>query len=163
VSSTIVVNLGVFPDASEGAGEEDDEEAGNVNEEDEDDEEDGQVEESSDMMGEQCNGYQVPLSLRKSGLPMEVEGVEGRKRDFQEALMRDITDEEEQLICQTINQDLKLPQSISSQDLSKLQEGLINMDIIQVYRTRFLSHQDEKLCEKDPTRSYFLHNYYTMM
>ena len=105
MSSTIVVNLGVFPDASEGAGEEDDEEAGNVNEEDEDDEEDGQVEESSDMMGEQCNGYQVPLSLRKSGLPMEVEGVEGRKRDFQEALMRDITNEEEQLIRQTINQD----------------------------------------------------------
>ena len=105
VSSTIIVNLGVFPDASEGAGEEDDEEAGNVNEEDEDNEEDGQVEESSDMMGEQCNGYQVPLSLRKSGLPMEVEGVEGRKRDFQEALMRDITNEEEQLIRQTINQD----------------------------------------------------------
>jgi hypothetical protein len=50
--TTIVVNLGVFPDASEGAGEEDDEEAGNVNEEDEDDEEDGQVEESNDMMGE---------------------------------------------------------------------------------------------------------------
>jgi hypothetical protein len=40
------------------------------------------------------------------------------------------------------------------------------MDIIQVYLTRFLSQQDEKLCEKDPTRSksvyypYFLHNYY---
>jgi hypothetical protein len=39
------------------------------------------------------------------------------------------------------------------------------MDIIQVYLTRFLSQQDEKLCEKDPTRSksvyypYFLHNY----
>ena len=49
VSSTIVVNLGVFPDASEGTGEEDDEEAGNVNEEDEDDE-DGQVEESSGAM-----------------------------------------------------------------------------------------------------------------
>ena len=31
VSSTIVVNLGVFPDASEGTGEEDDEEAGNAN------------------------------------------------------------------------------------------------------------------------------------
>jgi Ulp1 family protease len=97
---------------------------------------------------------------------MEVEGVEGRKRDFQEALMQDITDEEEQLIRQTINQDLKLPWSISRQDLSKLREGSINMDIIQVYLTRFLSHQDEKLCEKDPTRSksvyypYFIHNYY---
>jgi hypothetical protein len=40
------------------------------------------------------------------------------------------------------------------------------MDLIQVYLTRFLSHQDEKLCEKDPTRSksvyypYFLDNYY---
>ena len=40
------------------------------------------------------------------------------------------------------------------------------MDIIQVYLTRFLSQQDEKLCEKDPTRSksvyypYFLQNYY---
>jgi len=40
------------------------------------------------------------------------------------------------------------------------------MDIIQVYLTRFLSQQDEKLCEKDPTRSksvyypYFLHDYY---
>ncbi len=32
VSSTIVVNLGVFPDASEGMGEEDDEEAGNASE-----------------------------------------------------------------------------------------------------------------------------------
>ncbi len=38
VSSTIAVNLGVFPDASEGMGEEDDEEAGIVSEEDEDDE-----------------------------------------------------------------------------------------------------------------------------
>jgi hypothetical protein len=64
VSSTIVVNLGVFPDASEGMGEEDDEEAGNVSEEDEDDE-DGQVEESSDVMGEQCDRYQVPPLLRK--------------------------------------------------------------------------------------------------
>ena len=42
------------------------------------------------------------------------------------------------------------------------------MDIIQVYLTRFLSQQDEKLCEKDPTRSksvyypYFLHNYYVV-
>ena len=50
-----------------------------------------------------------------------------------------------------INQDLKLPWGISSQDLSKLREGSINMDIIQVYLTRFLSQQDEKLCEKDPT------------
>jgi len=75
---------------------------------------------------------------------MEVEGAEGRKRDFQEALMQDITDEEEQLFHQSINQQLKLPRGISSQDLSKLQEGLINMDIIQVYLTRFLSHQDEK-------------------
>jgi hypothetical protein len=49
VSSTIVVNLGVFSDASEGMGEEDDEEAGNVSEEDEDDE-DGQVEERCDAM-----------------------------------------------------------------------------------------------------------------
>jgi len=64
VSSSIVVNLGDFPGDSEGAGEEDDEEAGNANEEDDDDEEDGQVEESSDMMGEQCNGYQAPPSLR---------------------------------------------------------------------------------------------------
>jgi hypothetical protein len=165
VSSTIVVNLGVFPDASEGAGEEDDEEAGNVDEEDEDDE-DGQVEESSDAMDEQGDGYPVPPSLRKPGPPMEVEGVVGRRRDFQEALMQDITPEEEQLIHQSINQDVKLPWGISSQDLRKLQDGLINMDIIQIYLTRFLSHQDEKLCEKDPTRSksvfypHFLHNYY---
>ena len=34
------MNLGVFPDASEGTGEEDDEEAGNASEEDEEDEED---------------------------------------------------------------------------------------------------------------------------
>jgi hypothetical protein len=86
VSSTILVNLGVFPDSSEGAGEEDVEEAGNANEEDEGNE-NGQVEESSDAMGEQCDGYQVPPSLRKPGLPMEVDGVEGRRRDFQEALM----------------------------------------------------------------------------
>ncbi len=51
---------------------------------------------------------------------------------------------------------------ISSQDLSKLREDSINMDIIQVYLTRFLSQQGEK----DPTRSksvyylYFLHNYH---
>ena len=102
VSSTIVVNLGVFPDASEGTGEEEDEEAGNANEEDEDDE-DGQVEESSDAMGEQCDGYQVSLSLRKPGLPKEVEGVEGRRRDFEEALMRDITPEEELFIHKSIN------------------------------------------------------------
>jgi hypothetical protein len=70
VSSTIDANLGVFPDASEGMGEEDDEEAGNVNEEDEDDE-DGQVEESSGTIAEQCNGYQVSPSLRKPGLPKE--------------------------------------------------------------------------------------------
>jgi hypothetical protein len=152
VSSTIVVNLGVFPDASEGTGEEDDEEAGNASEEDEEDE-DGQVEESSDAMGEQCDGYQVSPSLRKPGLPKEVEGVEERWRDFEEALMRDITPEEEVLIHQSINQDLKLPWGISSQDLSKLRVGSINMDIIQVYLTRFLSQQDEKLCEKDPTRS----------
>ncbi len=86
VSSTIVVNLGVFSNASEGTGEEDDEEAGNASEEDEDDE-DGQVEESSSAMGEQCNGYQVSPSLKKPGLPKEVEGVEERRRDFQEALM----------------------------------------------------------------------------
>ena len=159
------MNLGVFPDASEGTGEEDDEEAGNASEEDEEDE-DGQVEESSNAMGEQCNGYQVSPLLRKPGLPKEVEGVEGRRRDFEEALMRDITPEEELLIHQSINQDLKLPWGISSQDLSKLREGSINMDIIQVYLTRFLSQQDEKLCEKDPTRSksvyypYFLHDYY---
>jgi hypothetical protein len=152
VSSTIVVNLGVFPDASEGTGEEDDEEAGIASEEDEDDE-DGQVEESSDAMGEQCDGYQVSPSLRKPGLPKKVGGVEERRRDFQEALMRDITPEEELLIHQSINQDLTLPCGISSQDLSKLREGLVNMDIIQVYLTRFLSQQDEKLCEKDPTRS----------
>ena len=168
VSSTIVVNLGVFPDASEGTGEEDDEEAGNASEEDDEDEEDedGQVEASSDAMGEQCDGYQVSPSLRKPGLPKEVEGVEGRRRDFEEALMRDITPEEELFIHQSINQDLKLPWGISSQDLSRLQEGSINMDIIQVYLTRFLSQQDEKLCEKDPTRSksvyypYFLQKYY---
>jgi len=59
-----------------------------------------------------------------------------------------------------------LPWGISSQDLSKLQEGSINMDIIQVYLTRFLSREDEQLCEKDRTRSksvyypYFLHDYY---
>jgi len=47
---------------------------------------------------------------------MEVEGAEGRKRDFQEALMQDITDEEEQLFHQSINQQLKLPRGISSQD-----------------------------------------------
>jgi len=117
-------------------------------------------------MGEQCDGYQVSPSLRKPGLPTEVEGAEERRRDFQEALMRDITPEDELLIHQSINQDLKLPWGISSQDLSKLREDSINMDIIQVYLTRFLSHQDEKLCEKDPTRSksvyypYFLHNYY---
>jgi hypothetical protein len=46
--------------------------------------------------------------------------VEERRRDFQEALMRDITNEEEQLIHQSINQDLKLPWGISSQHLSKL-------------------------------------------
>ncbi len=86
VSSTIVVNLGVFPDASEGTGEDDDEEAGNASVEDEDDE-DGQVEESSGAMGEQCDGYQVSPLLRKPGLPKEVEGVEERRRDFQEALM----------------------------------------------------------------------------
>jgi hypothetical protein len=82
VSSTIVVNLGVFSDVSEGTGEEDDEEVGNASEEDEDDE-DGQVEESSGVMGEQCDGYQVSPSLRKPGLPTEVEGVEERRRDFQ--------------------------------------------------------------------------------
>jgi len=86
VFSTIVVSLDVFSDASEGTGEEDDEEAGNASEEDEDDE-DGQVEESSSAMGEQCNGYQVSPSLKKPGLPKEVEGVEERRRDFQEALM----------------------------------------------------------------------------
>jgi len=104
VSSTIVVvvNLGVFPDAPEGMGEEDDEEVGNVNEEDEDDE-DGQVEESSDTMGEQCDGYQVSPSLRKPELPKEVEGVEEKRMDFQEALMRDITPEEE-LINSSVNQ-----------------------------------------------------------
>jgi hypothetical protein len=165
VSSTIVVNLGVFPDASEGTGEEEDEEMGIASEEDENNE-DGQVEESSDAMGEQCNGYQVSPLLRKPGLPKEVEGVEERRRDFQEALMRDITPEEELLIHQSMNQDLKLPWVIKSQDLSKLREGSINMDIIEVYLTRFLSQQDEKLCEKDPTRSksvyypYFLHDYY---
>jgi len=90
VSLTIVVNLGVFPDASEGTGEEDDEEAENASEEDEEDE-DGQVEASSDAMGEQCDGYQVSPSLRKPGLPKEVEGVEGKMRDFEEALMREIT------------------------------------------------------------------------
>jgi Ulp1 family protease len=90
----------------------------------------------------------------------------GRRRDFQEALMQDITPEEEQLIHQSINQDVKLPWGVSSQDLRKLQDGSINMNIIQIYLTRFLSHQDEKLCEKDPTRSksvfylHFLHNYY---
>jgi hypothetical protein len=131
VSSTIVVNLGVFHDSSDGAGEEDVEEAGNANEEDEGNE-DGQVEESSDTMGEQCDGYKIPPSLRKPGLPKEVEGVEEKRRDFQEALMRDITNEEEQLIHQSINQDLKLPWGISSQDLSKLREGSINMNIIQV-------------------------------
>jgi hypothetical protein len=122
VSSTIVVNLGVFSNASEGAGEEDEEEAGNADEEDEDDE-DGQVEESSDAMDEQGNGYPVPLLLRKPGQPMEVEGVVGRRRDFQEALMQDITPEEEQLIHQSINQDAKLPWGLSSQDLRKLQDG----------------------------------------
>ena len=76
---------------------------------------------------------------------MEVEGVEGRRSDFQEALMRDITPEEELLIHQSINQDLKLPWGISSQYLSRLREGLINMDIIQVYLTRFLSQQDKKI------------------
>ena len=117
-------------------------------------------------MGEQCDGYHVSPSLRKPGVPKEVEGVEERRRDFQEALMRDITPEEELFIHQSINQDLKLPWGISSQDLSKLREGSINMDIIQVYLTRFLSQQDEKLCEKDPTRSksvyypYFLQAYY---
>jgi len=117
-------------------------------------------------MGEQCDGYQVSPSLRKPGLLKEVEGVEERRRDFQEALMQDITPEEELFIHQSINQDLKLPWGISSQDLSKLREDSINMNIIQVYLTRFLSQQDEKLCEKDPTRSksvyypYFLHNYY---
>ncbi len=158
VSSTIVVNLGVFPDASEGAE--------NADEEDENNE-DGQVEESSNAMDEQGNGYLVPPLLRKPGPPMEVEGVVGRRRDFQEALMQDITPEEEQLIHQSINQDVKLSWGISSQDLRKLQDGLINIDIIiQIYLTRFLSHQDEKLCEKDPTRSksvfylHFLHNYY---
>ncbi len=135
VSSTIVVNLGVFPNASEGAGEEDDEEVENVDEEDEDDE-DGQVEESSNAMDEQGNGYPVPLLLRKPGPPMEVEGVVGRRRDFQEALMQDITPEEEQLIHQSINQDVKLPWGISSHDLRKLQDGSINMDIIQIYLTR---------------------------
>jgi hypothetical protein len=40
------------------------------------------VEESSDVMGEQCDRYQVPPLLRKPWLPMEVEGVEGRRRDF---------------------------------------------------------------------------------
>ena len=45
------------------------------------------MEESSDAMGEQCDGYQVPPSLKKPGLPKEVEGVEERRRDFQEALM----------------------------------------------------------------------------
>jgi hypothetical protein len=123
VSSTIVVKLGVFPNASEGTGEEDDEEAGIASEEDEDDE-DGQVEESSGAMGSP--------SLRKPGLPKEVEGVKERRRDFQEALMRDITNEEELLIHQSINQDLKLPWGISSQVLSKLREGSINMDIIQI-------------------------------
>ncbi len=68
--------------------------------------------------------------------------MEGRRRDFQEALMRDITPEEELLIHQSINQDLKLPWGISSQDLSRLREGSINMDIIQVYLTRFLSQQE---------------------
>ena len=166
VSSTIVVNLGVFSDASEGTGGEDDEEAGDVSEEDEDDE-DGQVEERcDDAMGEQCDGYQVPPSLRKPGLPMEGDGVERRRRDFQAALMRDITPEEEQLIHQSINQELTLPRGITRQDLIKLKEGPINMDIIQVYLTRFLSKQDEKLCEKDPSRSksvffpYFLDYYY---
>ncbi len=51
VSFTIVVNLGVFSDASEGMGEEDDEEVGNASEEDEDDE-DGQVEENSSAFGD---------------------------------------------------------------------------------------------------------------
>jgi hypothetical protein len=67
------------------------------------------VEESSGAMGEQCDGYQVSPSMKKPGLPKEVEGVEERRRDFQEALMRDITPEEELLIHQSINQDLKLP------------------------------------------------------
>ena len=165
VSSTIVVNLGVFPNASERAGEEDDEEAENGNEDDEDNA-DGQVEEISDAMGEQCGGYQVPPSSRKPGLPMEVEGTKETRWDFHKALMQDISDEEEELIHRSINQDLKLPWGISSQHLSKLLQGPINMDIIEVYLTRYLSHQDEKLCEKDPTRSksvfylYFLKNYY---
>ena len=161
VSSTIVVNLGVFHEEEE----EEEEELEEDSEDEESDDEDGQVKESSGAMGEQCDGYQVSPSLRKPGLPKEVEGVEGRRRDFQEALMRDITPEEELFIHQSINQDLKLPWGISSQDLSKLREGSINMDIIQVYLTRFLSQQDEKLCEKDPTRSksvyypYFLQAY----
>ncbi len=97
---------------------------------------------------------------------MQVEGTKVRRWDFHKALMQDISDEEEELIHRSINQDLKLPWGISSQHLSKLLQGPINMDIIEVYLTRYLSHQDEKLCEKDPTRSksvfylYFLKNYY---
>jgi hypothetical protein len=90
VSSTNVVNLGVFPDASEGAREEDDEEAGNADGEDEDDE-DGQVKESSNAMDEQGDGCPVPPLLRKPGPLMEVEGMVGRRRDSQEVLMQDIT------------------------------------------------------------------------
>jgi hypothetical protein len=76
---------------------------------------------------------------------MEGDGVERRRRDFQAALMRDITPEEEQLIHQSINQELTLPRGITRQDLIKLKEGPINMDIIQVYLTRFLSKQDQNL------------------
>jgi hypothetical protein len=35
--------------------------------------------------------------VEEPGLPKEVEGVEGRRRDFEEALMREITPEEEVL------------------------------------------------------------------
>ncbi len=65
------MNLGVFHEEEE----EKEEELEEDSEDEESDDEDGQVEESSNAMGEQCDGYQVSPSLRKPGLPKEVEGV----------------------------------------------------------------------------------------
>ncbi len=89
VSSTIVVNLGVFHSEDEEEEEEEEEEAGNADEEDEDDE-DGQVEDGNKAMNEQGNGY-LPAP------PMEVEGVEENMDEGQIILLgKDIEEEEDE-------------------------------------------------------------------
>jgi hypothetical protein len=101
---------------------------------------------------EMCEAINEDTNDRIATIETDVQHEDVNMWDFQKELNRDITDEEEKLIQHAINQDLKLSSGITSQDLKKLEDGCINMDIIRVYLKRVLSNQDEKLCENDQSR-----------